>query len=56
MLGHLLASAYRTAILSHSHFSGPVRQKNSDLHPKHVVQCVGGDAVRELRISSSLCL
>jgi hypothetical protein len=26
------------------------------LHPKHSVQCVGGDAVRECRISSSLCL
>jgi hypothetical protein len=42
-------------MLSLRHFTGPVRRILPDLlHPKHSVQCVGGDAVTERRISSSL--
>jgi hypothetical protein len=29
----------------HGHFTQPVRQIFTDLHPKYAMQCVGGDVV-----------
>ncbi len=41
-------------MLNQSYFIELLRQSFTDLHPKYVVQCCGGDAVKAPQISSGI--
>jgi hypothetical protein len=38
-------------LLSHNHFNRPIEIVFSDLHPKHVEWCVGGDALKQFNLN-----
>jgi len=43
MFSLLISFAYKAIFWNHNHSTKPIEQFLNDLHPKHVVECVGED-------------